>query len=141
MKAASVLISTELIMGALAFPEGATVKACLGERAPLGYIELVVEHDDLPEVPEGGEVPALKPCINILNIEQRPSHFYAFDWGPLPKPELKDVETRGLEASILRRFYQEVCQEAELKMEKTGRLEGSHYAAMKSVLAQKGVMV
>lgn len=141
MKIARVFVATDLIMAVLAFPEGATVKACLGERAPLGEIELIVEHDDLPEVPAGGEVPTLKPRITILNSEQRPSQFYAFDWGPLPEAELKDVETRGLEASILRRFYQDVCQEAELKMEKTGKLEGAHYAAMRSLLNEKGVMV
>lgn len=45
------------------------------------------------------------------------------------------------ETAVLRRFYDDVCREAELKMEKTGRLEGAHYAAMKTVLAEKGVRV
>lgn len=141
MKIARVFVATDLIMAVLAFPEGATVKACLGERAPLGEIELIVEHDDLPDVPDGHEIPIRKPILTLLDADKKRPEFISFDWGTLPDAELKDVETRGLEASILRRFYQDVCQEAELKMEKTGKLEGAHYAAMRSLLNEKGVMV
>ena len=42
---------------------------------------------------------------------------------------------------LLRQFYRLVCMKAEANMEKTGTLEGSHYAAMKQVLSELGVKV
>lgn len=141
MKIARVRVSTHIILGTLAFPDGAEIVACIGERAPLGEIELFVTHSDLPDVPEGHEIPIRQPVLTLVDADKKRPEFISFDWGLLPEPELKDVETRGLEAKILQRFYQQVCQEAELKMEKTGRLEGAHYAAMRSVLAEHGVRV
>ena len=37
-------------------------------------------------------------------------------------------------AAIAEKFYDEVCTEAEANMLKTGKLEGSHFAAMQTVL-------
>jgi hypothetical protein len=41
-------------------------------------------------------------------------------------------------AAIAREFYDEVCRVAEQKMLDTGKLEGSHYAAMQVVLGRWG---
>lgn len=127
MKVARIVVSTKLILDALAFPDGAEVKACIGERAPLGEIELFIEHDALPHVPQGHEIPRRDPVITAENL---PGTFYTFDWGEA----VEDDET-----AVLRRFYDDVCRRAEHNMEKTGKLEGAHYAAMRSVLAERGV--
>ncbi len=128
MKVARIVVSTEIILDALAFPKGAKVKACMGERAPLGEIELFVEHDDLPDVAQGHEIPQRVPTITTTG--EPPAAFFAFDWGKEVEPE---------ETAVLRRFYDDVCRRAEHNMEKTGKLEGAHYAAMRSVLAERGV--
>lgn len=129
MKVARICISTQLILDALAFPKGAQVKACIGERAPLGEIELFVEHDALPDVASGHEIPQRVP---VIHAEELPVTFFTFDWGEEVEPE---------ETAVLRRFYDDVCRRAERNMEKTGKLEGAHYAAMRSLLNEKGVMV
>lgn len=41
------------------------------------------------------------------------------------------------ELEIIQDFYDEVCKRAEAKMIATGKLEGSHYAAMREVLEEK----
>ncbi len=128
MKVARIRISTQLILDALAFPKGAKVKACIGERAALGDIDLFIEHGDLPKVPDGQQIPLRVPVITAK--VPPPSEFFAFDWGG---------EDEAAETAVLRRFYDDVCRRAERNMEKTGKLEGAHYAAMRSVLAERGV--
>jgi len=48
--------------------------------------------------------------------------------------------TTDLEKKILEEFYKEVCKQAEDNMLKTGKLEGAHYAAMKKILREKGII-
>lgn len=84
MRIARVRVSMQLFLDALAFPEGARVRACVGERAGLGDIDLFIEHDDLPEVPEGQEIPLRVPVITTE--EPPPSDFFTFDWGEEVKP-------------------------------------------------------
>lgn len=43
---------------------------------------------------------------------------------------------RQRELDAIRRFVEDVERRAEAKMLKTGKLEGSHYAAMKEVLKE-----
>lgn len=130
MRVARIVINTRLLLDALAFPDGAKVKACIGERAPLGEIELFVEHEYLPDVPDGQPIPRRDP---IIKAEYLPATFYTFDWGE------EVVEPN--ETAVLNRFYDDVCREAETRMKITGRLEGAHYAAMRSLLAEKGIRV
>jgi hypothetical protein len=89
---ARVRITTDLILQALHFPAGARVLACYGERAAYpGDIELVVEHDELPEVAEGGEAPLMKPVITIYyegdaipangRVHLAPLVIIGFEWG------------------------------------------------------------
>lgn len=78
MKVARIVVSTKLILDALAFPDGAEVKACIGERAPLGEIELFIEHDALPDVAKGHEIPQRVP---VITAEHLPATFFTFDWG------------------------------------------------------------
>ena len=143
MKAARDFVSTDLLLEALAFPEGSRVLACIGERASLGEIELFVEHDDLPDVPKGMPIPIRVPQISVSDADKRPSDFFKFEWGRSQvdwEAEAAAADAAA-ETAVLKHFYDEVCREAELRMEKTGILEGAHYAALKSVLASKGVKV
>jgi len=78
MKRCIVKVSTHLILDALAFPEGSEIEACLGERAPLGEIELIISHDDLPDVPEGNPLPSLLPTFTLVG--DLPAKFIEFDW-------------------------------------------------------------
>ena len=128
MRAARIRLGTQIVMDDLGFPQGTKVKACFGERVSLGQIELIVEHDDLPDIPQGQVIPEYVP-VWVLNADGKE---ISFSWGSAKEPE---------ETAVLRRFYDDVCREAELKMAKTGRLEGAHYAAMKAVLAERGVRI
>lgn len=55
--------------------------------------------------------------------------------------EIVSAIEETVETAVLRQFYDDVCRRAERNMEKTGKLEGAHYAAMRSVLAERGVGV
>lgn len=54
--------------------------------------------------------------------------------------EIVSAIEEAVETAVLRQFYDDVCREAETRMAITGRLEGAHYAAMRSLLAKKGVV-
>jgi len=43
---------------------------------------------------------------------------------------------QDVQLMVIRRFIERVNERAEANMQKTNRLEGSHYAAMRSVLAE-----
>lgn len=76
---ARVRLSTDLILQALAFPEGTTVIACDGERAGYpGDIDLIVHHPDLPVTPELAFAPLTTPIHKLIN--KPPSAFFEFDW-------------------------------------------------------------
>lgn len=47
-------------------------------------------------------------------------------------------ETYESKEKIILDFYRDVCELAQSNMLKTGKLEGSHYAAMKSVIVKMG---
>ena len=46
----------------------------------------------------------------------------------------------GFGVAAIRAFVERVNERAESNMEKTGKLEGSHYAAMQSVLKELGAI-
>lgn len=79
MGVAIVQISTDLILQALAFPEETKVRACIGERAWLGRIELVIEHPDLPSVADGQAISEIVPVFTWKG-EDRPAKFLNFSW-------------------------------------------------------------
>lgn len=73
-----VVVSTHLLLDALAFPEGTTIVACYGEGAAWpGEITLAVEHPDLPITPEGSS-PHLRPTLHVTG--PRPASYITFDW-------------------------------------------------------------
>ena len=43
------------------------------------------------------------------------------------------------ESDILRKFYADVCTEAEKIMQETNTVSGAHFNAMKRVLKRKGI--
>lgn len=66
---AIVLISPELLLEAMKFPETTKVLQCrVTERSD---IELVCEHDALPEVPWGNVLPTVKPLIEHVREQFR----------------------------------------------------------------------
>src|SRR5262245_49065148 len=50
--------------------------------------------------------------------------------------ELESLRQRNTLADLdaIEQFYKRVCSQAELNIEKTGKIEGAHYAAMQLVL-------
>lgn len=76
----TIKIDSNLFLQALAFPPGTKIRACLG-LSPSGAIELIVEHDALPERPANGEITTqLSPIITLVNADTLPKNFYQFDW-------------------------------------------------------------
>lgn len=55
---------------------------------------------------------------------------------PTNLDEYTFIPSHTLSAKVAQQFYDEVCRRAEQNMQKTGRLEGAHYAAMQSVLKE-----
>ena len=53
--------------------------------------------------------------------------------------DIEDVPEK-IKNQILLDFYQQVCEMAEHKMLTTGKLEGAHYASMKQLLSEKGII-
>ena len=45
------------------------------------------------------------------------------------------------EPDILRKFYRDVCEEAERIMAETNTVSGAHWNAMRRVLSRKGIEV
>mgnify|MGYP006969542429 FL=1 len=74
-----VKVSMELMVQALGFPDG-TVCLSVYQVAPDSF-EMVVEHEDLPESPEGGFTKLLP--VFTVDHENRPATWgwITFDWG------------------------------------------------------------
>lgn len=68
---AIVRVSQELILSALKFPLGTQILRL--QMTAQGDIELVCQHDSLPEVERGNPIPRLTPCITHV-----PEHFKFF---------------------------------------------------------------
>jgi len=66
----------------------------------------------------------LEEFVDIPNIRFRPKAVY----------ELSPSDSQ--KRRIAQQFYDEVCRRAESNMQKTGKLEGAHYAAMQTVLQE-----
>jgi len=47
---------------------------------------------------------------------------------------------QDIKDQIILEFYKRVCEMAEQKMLTTGKLEGAHYASMKQILIQRGLI-
>ena len=63
--------------------------------------------------------------VKIHSVKEGSHSYY-------PIPEGRD--------KILANFYKEVCERVEHKMMITRKLEGSHYAAMKEILREYGIL-
>lgn len=57
-------ISAPLLQKVLGLPEGTEFHAALINRQKLGAIELLIEHESLPEVAIGDEIPKVKANFN-----------------------------------------------------------------------------
>lgn len=130
MKLGVVRVSTNLILEALCFPIGTEIRACIGERAPMGEIEFVIRYDGLRDLEPGAAIPHIRTTVTKLNADQPPSQFYIVDFCDEEPPVI---------SVVLSKFYDEVCREAEARMKQSGKLEGMHYASMKTVLKRYGV--
>jgi hypothetical protein len=89
MRAIGVLISPELILMALPFPEGTQVKSVNKTERP-GEIYVVIEHSGLPELAEGQEPPLCKPLFG-----RNEQVVYFKDWGIVKNTSAGSVETRA----------------------------------------------
>ena len=76
---ARISISTDLLLQALAFPEDTEIMACIGDRAYLGIIDIIVESADLPTVEPGNPIPLLTPTLTA-DYDKRPATWIKFNW-------------------------------------------------------------
>lgn len=67
-------------------------------------------------------------CMDI----QDDSKAFFFD----EKVKLADIALDQARREAIKDFYAKVCERAESKMLKTGKLEGAHFASMKEIIAE-----
>lgn len=71
MKGAIVRVASKCMLDAIGFPEGTRVVAARVDLFNSGCVELVVEHDDLPDSPEGFTIPVVNPLFEEVRSLNR----------------------------------------------------------------------
>jgi hypothetical protein len=79
-RGAIINLSYELLVDALAMPEGTVVYNVSMHPKRNGCIRLVVLHEDLPVVNYGEELPEISPTIEA-DYKKKPSTWLTFNWG------------------------------------------------------------
>lgn len=78
--AARFKISAQVLIQALAMPEGTSIYNIKRDDYWPDTFEFIVEHPDLPEIVEGGYPKQIDPSIKI-EPDKTPETWVTFDWG------------------------------------------------------------
>lgn len=85
---------------------------------------------------------ALTPMVQTIEVrDSTPFWMKHYSKRAKKKKEMIDFQTRNLEQVILHNFAVEVHQRALELMERDGKVEGKHFAAMKQILAEHEVEI
>jgi hypothetical protein len=76
---AKIDITSELILQALAFPDGTTIYDIYPNGKIPNVFTFLVEHPDLPELTGEGSIPQIKP-IFTADYTKRPSTWITCNW-------------------------------------------------------------